>query len=102
MAEDERVVQFPDLATKSWRALREGMTGALESFGRDPFMVAKVLDELQPHYVSARDGMTIDAGTDPDDAVANLNAWITSIVFKLLMTAAEAKLDMREAQSENR
>jgi len=93
----ENVVQLPDRAARSWPSVAEGLSIYLVETGRDPSMVAAVMDELRPAYIAAWEGPVIHAGTDPDEAVNQVNAWATCFLIRLLMMTADAKLDLREA-----
>lgn len=59
-------------------------------------MVDQIVEELRPCYTEAYEGPKIPNTVDADDAIGQINVWVTSILLRLLMTAAEAKLDLAE------
>lgn len=98
MDQPSNVVSLPDRAVRSWAGVAEGLTAALIELGRDPDAVAKVVDSLRTVYIAAWEGPTINTG-DPEGDLRRLNDWVTSFLLRLLLIAAEARLDLSELQA---
>jgi len=93
MSKEQNVVEFPDLGERSWRTVAQALGSVLKEAGHDPAAVDRVIAELKPEYLAARNGPVTSSNDRPDDVVAQVNQWVTSFLLRLLKVAAEAKLE---------
>ena len=90
------VVAFPDRASRSWRWFREVMRDHYISLGVAPDVLGPTLDAVGEVYCSRRDCI-VPKSTDPDQAIAAINAWVSELAFGLLVEIADREIELRRA-----
>lgn len=96
MTDENRVAQFPDRASRSWRWMRDELNALYIDKGWQPEIVDRSIEVVGEIYKRLRDLPAISAD-DPEDVVAAVNAWITSVVMGLLIEIANREIAMVNA-----
>ena len=94
--DDGQIIAFPSRANRSWRVLEAGLCPALYQIGADAAQVTHLCNVLQPIW-EHDSGITVKAGTDPEDSVQQVNRWFAQVATALLMEIATRELKLFNA-----
>jgi hypothetical protein len=91
------VHEFPDLASRSWRWMKEAFDEHYQKLGWPSDAVTQMLATLGPIYAAGRDGPAVtdlQAEPSPEEVVQAVNRWVSEMVIRLMTEIADRELVM--------
>lgn len=92
LSKPSNVTEFPDRASRSWRWISEELRKMYRQSGWGDDLIEQMIATLAPIYARNRDEHHIPKSLSPDDAVLNLNKWVSGVVIGLLVEIANREL----------